>query len=62
MNIPNGHVLRYSDSKYRKWVCINCDGDDRQGSMELYNPCPKPLGQGGITFEEWKMKKRRSRI
>ena len=60
MDIPNGHVLRYSDAKNRNWVCINCGADDRQGSRGFYNPCPKPPGKGGVTFEEWKMEKRRS--
>jgi len=61
MDTPNGHVLRYSDARHRNWVCINCGGDDQKGSMKLDTDCPKPVGNGGLTFEEWRTEKRRSR-
>lgn len=50
------HVTRISlDASTYDEVCINCDATDivPGGWGDLAKPCPKPIGQGGVTLEEW---------
>ena len=36
-------------------VCVNCGATDQVpgGWGELAEPCSKPVGAGGMTYEEW---------
>lgn len=58
--IHESHVIRPSDASTYDVVCINCNETDQVpgGLGELVNPCPKPVGDGGITLEEWEEKRR----
>ncbi len=49
------HVTRISDASTYDEVCVNCDATDQVpgGWGDLAKPCPKPIGQGGVTLEEW---------
>lgn len=54
------HVTRMSDASTFDEICVNCGATDQApgGWGELAKPCPKPVGQGGITIEEWYAKDR----
>ncbi len=57
MNGPHpSHVLRFSyyASTYDE-ICINCGHTDNApgGWGRLIYQCPKPIGQGGITMEQY---------
>lgn len=49
------HVTRISDASTFDEICINCGAHDivPGGWGELVNPCPNPVGKGGITLEEY---------
>jgi hypothetical protein len=63
MEIHSSHVTRFSDSSLYDEKCVNCGATDspytQRGSRTLADPCPKPVGNGGITFEEWKRKRQK---
>jgi hypothetical protein len=50
------HVTRFSwgASTYDE-VCVNCGATDQVpgGWGELANPCSKPVGDGGVTLDEY---------
>jgi len=53
------HVTRFSwDSSVHDEVCVNCGAADivPGGWGDLAKPCPKPVGKGGMTYEEWAVK------
>lgn len=50
------HVTRISfDASSYDEICINCFATDEVpgGWGKLADPCPKPVGAGGITIEEY---------
>ena len=49
------HVTMVSDASSFDEICINCGNTDQVpgGWGELANPCPKPVGAGGMTFEQY---------
>ncbi len=50
------HVTRFSwDASTYDEICVNCGATDQVpgGWGELANPCPKPIGGGGITLQEY---------
>lgn len=53
------HVTRMSDASTFDEICINCYARDEVpgGWGELAKPCPKPVGAGGITLEEYYAKR-----
>lgn len=53
MSCVNGHETRYSDSSLYDEVCVNCGATDGRGDDRLAEPCPNPVGRGGITASEW---------
>jgi hypothetical protein len=55
-NKHESHVTRFSwDASTYDEVCINCNNTDHVpgGWGELAKPCPNPVGNGGITLEEY---------
>jgi hypothetical protein len=63
MGIHFSHVTRFSDASSFDLICVNCSSTDQAigGWGKLAEPCPKPVGQGGQTYEEW-MKAEDARI
>lgn len=56
MCLHPSHVTRISmDASTYDEICINCGSTDEVpgGWGRLSQPCSKPVGQGGITYEEW---------
>lgn len=56
MDLHPSHVTRISmDASTYDEICINCGRTDEVpgGWGKLAEPCPKPVGSGGITYEEW---------
>ncbi len=55
MNKHPSHVTRGSDASTYDEVCVNCDARDEVpgGWGRLAEPCIKPPGQGGMTYEQW---------
>lgn len=49
----NGHVTKYSDASSYDEICVNCGAHDGWGRLAA-EPCPKPPGEGGLTYEEWR--------
>lgn len=51
----SSHVTRMSDASTYDEVCVNCGACDEVpgGWGRLAHPCPKPVGQGGVTIEEY---------
>jgi hypothetical protein len=49
------HVTRVSlDASSFDEICVNCSATDRIGGWgQLAYPCPKPVGEGGITIKEY---------
>lgn len=49
------HVTRLSDASTFDEICVNCGATDQVlgGWGKLAEPCSKPVGQGGLTYEEW---------
>jgi hypothetical protein len=49
------HVTRGSDASTFDEICVNCGSTDEVpgGWGKLANPCPKPVGKGGITLKQW---------
>ena len=55
-DLHSSHVLRFSfAASASNYTCVNCLGTDvALGNWGvLAEPCPKPVGKGGITKEEW---------
>ncbi len=55
------HVTRISmDASSYDEICINCGATDEVpgGWGKLVLPCPKPVGEGGMTIEEYYEKER----
>lgn len=55
------HVTRISmgASSY-DYICINCGATDQIGGWgDLARPCSKPVGQGGITIDEYHQEERK---
>ncbi len=53
------HVTRMSwDASSYDEICVNCNSTDvvPGGWGDLANPCPNPVGKGGMTHEEWLVK------
>lgn len=52
------HVTRDSDASTFDEICVNCGATDQVpgGWGQLAEPCPKPVGQGGLTYEQWLVK------
>ena len=54
--LHESHVLRFAPVDSRTgYACINCRKTDVSfGNWgALAEPCPKPVGKGGITKDEW---------
>lgn len=51
------HVTRFSDASTFDEICMNCGSTDEVpgGWGQLAKPCPKPVGAGGLTHEEWQI-------
>ena len=49
------HVTRMSDASTYDEICVNCGARDEVpgGWGDLAKPCPKQVGEGGLTYEEW---------
>jgi hypothetical protein len=49
------HVTRYSDASSFDELCVNCGATDAVpgGWGKLAEPCPRPPGAGGQTYDEW---------
>lgn len=59
ISLHPSHVTRVSlDASSYDEICINCGATDIPGGGwgELGRPCPKPVGSGGITIEEWNIR------
>ena len=63
MGLHRSHVTRPSDASTFDEICVNCGATDQVpgGWGELANPCPKPVGSGGMTYQEW-LRKDRERV
>ncbi len=58
------HVTRFSwDASTFDEICVNCGNTDMVpgGWGLLALPCPKPVGQGGITLEEYYKEREKER-
>lgn len=56
MPFDPSHVTRFAfDASTYDEVCVNCGTTDGHGG-KLREPCPKPVGQGGMTIEEFHKK------
>jgi hypothetical protein len=55
------HVTRISDASSFDEICVNCGATDHVlgGWGKLEEPCPKPPGKGGITYQEWIQKNKK---
>jgi hypothetical protein len=54
------HITRISmDASTYDEICINCNHTDLVpgGWGKLADPCPKPLGAGGITMKEYERRR-----
>lgn len=51
----SSHVTRSSDASTFDEICINCGATNEVpgGWGRLAHSYPKPVGQGGMTIEEW---------
>lgn len=58
--LHSSHVTRMSDASTYDMICINCGNTDQVpgGWGELANPCPKPVGKGGMTIEQYNSERR----
>lgn len=57
------HVTRDSDASSFDEICVNCHATNEVpgGPGQLAFPCSKPVGEGGLTYEEW-LEKDRERV
>lgn len=56
MGLHASHVTRISlDASTYDEICVNCGATDIAGGGwgRLAEPCPRPVGEGGITLDEW---------
>lgn len=56
MSIHDSHVTRFSfDFSSYDVICVNCGATDEVcgGLGPLAQECPKPVGQGGVTEDEY---------
>lgn len=55
MGLHPSHVTRGSDASTFDEICVNCGYTDNScgGWGKLAEPCPKPLGSGGLTITEF---------
>jgi len=57
MGVHPSHVTRMSlDASTFDEICINCGNTDQVpgGWGKLADPCPKPVGKGGKTLEQYR--------
>lgn len=53
------HVTRISmDASTYDEICVNCGATDIAGGGwgNLAKPCLRPVGEGGLTIEQWNQK------
>ena len=57
MKVDESHVTRVSDATTFDEICVNCGATDDPTNLgkthTLDKPCIKPVGEGGITIEEY---------
>jgi hypothetical protein len=60
--VHKSHVTRMSDASSFDKICINCGRTDQVpgGPGLLKEKCPKPVGKGGMTLEEYNKKRQRA--
>ena len=56
MGVHPDHVTWMSDASTFDEICVNCGATDEVpgGWGRLAEPCPKPPGRGGLTWEEYR--------
>jgi len=59
-SVHPSHVTRESDASTFDEICVNCGATDEVpgGPGQLAFPCSKPVGKGGLTYEQWLEKDR----
>ena len=68
VSLHPSHVTRVSiDASTYDQICVNCDNTDLAigGWGKLAEPCPKPVGKGGMTLEQYyeeQKKNQKSRV
>jgi hypothetical protein len=60
MEVHGSHVTRMSDATTFDEICVNCGASDDPTNLGKTNtldkPCTNPVGQGGMTMEEYNTK------